>query len=88
MGFLPVSKELSLGEYLDIYKNLGTEYFLERRELGIINIGGSGYVIADGAKSIMNHKDGLYIGKGKKRVMFGSDDPLKPAKFLVVFPAS
>lgn len=62
-------------------KNLGTDYFLERRELGIINIGEKGYVVADGQKIDMNPRDGLYIGKGVKEVVFGSEDPEKSAKF-------
>jgi 4-deoxy-L-threo-5-hexosulose-uronate ketol-isomerase len=62
-------------------KSLGTDYFLERRELGIINIGGKGYVVADGEKIEMNPRDGLYIGKGVKEVVFGSEDSEKTAKF-------
>lgn len=62
-------------------KNLGTDYFLERRELGIINIGEKGYITADGQKIQLNPRDGLYIGKGVKEVIFESENPEKPAKF-------
>lgn len=62
-------------------KNLGTNYFLERRELGIINIGGKGYVTVDGQKIELNPRDGLYIGKGVKEVIFQSENPEKPSKF-------
>lgn len=78
-GAYPVSKEVILG----LTKELGTEYFLERREMGIINVGGDGYIILDGKKMAMVHKDGLYIPKGVKEVIFGSLDAAKPAKFYL-----
>ena len=78
-GAFPVDKEVKLG----LTKELGTEYFLERREMGIINVGGDGYIVIDGKKLAMVHKDGLYIPKGVKEVVFGSNDKLKPAKFYI-----
>lgn len=65
-------------------KELGVEYFLERRELGVINIGGEGYITIDGQKEPMKKQDGYYIGKETKEVIFESVDPANPAKFYVV----
>ena len=84
MGFCPAKKDLELGEDLDIMKNLGTEYFLERRELGTINVGGNGKVVVDGEEYTLASLDGLYIGMGAKEVVFKSDDPKNPAKFYTL----
>lgn len=65
-------------------KELGVDYFLERRELGIINIGGAGKIKIDGQVETMQKQDGFYIGKGTKEVIFTSDDAADPAKFYVV----
>ncbi len=78
-GVYPVAKELTL----PVTKDLGTEFFLERRELGAINIGGAGYIILDGKKYDMAEKDGIYVGAGIKEVTFGSNDSKNPAKFYV-----
>lgn len=65
-------------------KELGVDYFLERRELGIINIGGAGKIKIDGQVETMQKQDGFYIGKGTKEVIFTSEDAADPAKFYVV----
>jgi len=78
-GAMPVKKSLSLGTF----KELATDYFLERRELGVINIGGSGYITLDGKKYEIGFKEGLYVGMGTKQVEFASADPKKPAKFYI-----
>jgi len=83
MGAKPVTKTLNLEMNIDAWKNFGVKYLLERRELGTINIAGSGSVIADGVKYKMNHFDGLYIPKGTKEVLFESDNPNDPAKFFI-----
>jgi 4-deoxy-L-threo-5-hexosulose-uronate ketol-isomerase len=63
---------------------LRAEYFLERRELGIINVGGSGKVIADGQNYAVAKMDCLYLGKGTKSVSFTSDDANHPAYFYLL----
>jgi len=69
-------------------KEMAAEYFCERRELGILNIGGNGAIILDGNEYKMNYKDALYIGKGSKQVEFKSDDKENPAHFYFVsYPA-
>ncbi|OJU11210.1 MAG: 5-dehydro-4-deoxy-D-glucuronate isomerase [Clostridiales bacterium 43-6] len=66
---------------LEAGKELACEYFLERREMGIINIGADGAVIVDGVKYELKARDGLYIGKGNKEILFESADASNPAKF-------
>jgi 4-deoxy-L-threo-5-hexosulose-uronate ketol-isomerase len=78
-GVMPVDQELQL----PVTKDLGTDYFLERREMGVINIGGAGYIILDGKKYDMAAKDGMYIGALTKEVVFGSKDKNNPAKYYV-----
>ena len=78
-GAMPVNGELKLGST----KELGTEFFLERREMGIISVGGKGTVVLDGKEYELNFKDGIYIGMGTKEIVFRSDDKSKPAKFYI-----
>jgi 4-deoxy-L-threo-5-hexosulose-uronate ketol-isomerase len=79
-GAVPATRKLTLGTY-DILK---AEYFLERRELGIINIGEKGSVTADGVTFELNNKECLYLGLGTKEVTFESNNPNGPAKFYLV----
>ena len=67
---------------LDCPENLNTRYFLERRELGIINVGG-GRVIADGETLDLGYKEALYIGQPTREVVFASADEVAPAKFYL-----
>lgn len=78
-GVMPVEKEVMLGTC----KELAAEYFLERREMGAINVGGKGYIVLDGTRYEMNEKDGMYISMGTKEVVFGSYDRKAPAKFYI-----
>lgn len=78
-GIMPVTKEVRL----EGSKELGSEFFLERRELGVINIGGAGKIVVDGVEYKMNPKDGLYVGMGSKELVFTSEDSANQAKFYV-----
>jgi 4-deoxy-L-threo-5-hexosulose-uronate ketol-isomerase len=81
VGVCPAAEPLKLDSGLDIFKNLGAEYFLQRREMGVINIGGKGTVRVDGQEYPLAAQDGLYIGMGAKEVVFASEDKNNPAKF-------
>lgn len=76
-GAVPVDKELTL----DAGDELRAEYFLERRELGIINIGGEGTVTVDGTVYTLRTRDGLYVGRGSREISLASKDPACPAHF-------
>lgn len=79
-GVMPVDDSLEI----KLDKQLGVSYFLERRELGFINIGGKGIVEIDGKKEEIEAHDGYYIGMGTKHVVFSSVNKEQPAKFYVV----
>ena len=64
-------------------KIIGGQYLLERREMGVINIGGPGVVTIDGKDYSMARKDGLYIGKGAKEIVFSSTNHEEPSKFYI-----
>lgn len=84
LGCMPVNEAVSISKGIDVWANFGTEYFLERREIGIFNIGGAGKIKADGEVFEMGYKDCLYITKGTKEVTFESNSPDAPAKFYMV----
>ena len=75
----PVEKEL----ILTAGEELRAEYFLQRREMGVINIGGKGIITVDGKKYEVESRDGMYIGMGKKDISFASVDAENPAKFYL-----
>ena len=75
-GAYPVNKELSL----DAIDPLKAPYFLERRELGIINIGGEAKITLDNEVLTIGHKEALYVGMGTQKVIFASSDQNNPAK--------
>ncbi|WP_423127351.1 5-dehydro-4-deoxy-D-glucuronate isomerase [Gaoshiqia sp. Z1-71] len=78
-GAVPASAPLKL-EAVDALK---AEYFCQRREVGIINVGGKGSVTVDGTAYVLDFKDALYIGRGKKEIIFTSADASKPARFYL-----
>ena len=84
LGCMPVNEAVPISKGIDVWANFGTEYFLERREIGIFNIGGAGKIKADGEVFEMGYKDCLYITKGTKEVTFESNSPENPAKFYMV----
>lgn len=78
-GAYPINEEL----HLESGKELASDYFLELREMGVINIGGPGRIILDGVSYEMAYQDGIYVGKGVRNVVFVSNDKLNPAKFYI-----
>lgn len=78
-GAMPVQQPVKL-ETVDALK---AEYFLERRELGIINTGGAGTVTVDGTVFEIDFKEALYIGRGNKEVIFASKSAASPALFYI-----
>lgn len=76
-GVMPVNQKVAL-ENCDLLK---ATYFLERRELGVINIGGTGIIEADGERFELENRDALYLGAGTQQVFFESSDKGKPAQF-------
>ncbi|MCR5741373.1 MAG: 5-dehydro-4-deoxy-D-glucuronate isomerase [Gammaproteobacteria bacterium] len=78
-GAMPLDIPLEL----ESGKELASAYFLELREMGVINIGAPGYLLLDGVKYDMNFQDGIYISRGTKDVKFCSCDPKNPAKFYI-----
>jgi 4-deoxy-L-threo-5-hexosulose-uronate ketol-isomerase len=78
-GIMPVEQTLSFAQELG--QSLGVDCFLQRRELGLINIAGAGVITVDGTEYEVGPREALYIGQGAKEVSFSSVDPAKPAKF-------
>lgn len=76
-GAMPAEEPLNLPNYGE----LKARFFLQRREIGIINVGGSGSVTADGVTYDLNKLDCVYVGQGCQAVSFSSHDPAQPAQF-------
>ena len=76
---VPVNEKLAL----TAGDELRAEYFLQRREMGLINIGGDGIITIDGRVYEVNARDGMYIGRASKDITFESKDASNPAKFYL-----
>jgi 4-deoxy-L-threo-5-hexosulose-uronate ketol-isomerase len=82
---VPTDKELSLQASK---KEMAAEYFAERREIGVINIGKPGKISVDGSDYDIQNRDGLYIGRGSKKISFMSTNAQDPAQFYILsYPA-
>jgi 4-deoxy-L-threo-5-hexosulose-uronate ketol-isomerase len=79
-GVMPVNQTLELG----VYNAIKSDYFLERRELGVINVAGKGSVTADGETFEVEKLGCVYLGKGTKKVTFESADGSNPAQFFLL----
>jgi len=78
-GAVPVNESL----VLEPFDSLKASYFLERREMGIINVGGPGKVITENETFLLDFKDALYLGRGTQKVFFESNDKANPAHFYI-----
>ena len=78
-GIMPIQSPLAFSDALG--KTFGVSYFLERRELGLINIGGPGVVVVDGIPFEIGNAEALYVGQGARELSFASVDSAQPAKF-------
>ena len=78
-GITPTTEPLKL----EGSKELASDFFLQRRELGVINIGGDGFITVDGKEYIVNNSDGIYVGMGAKEISFTAKDPKNPPKFYM-----
>jgi 4-deoxy-L-threo-5-hexosulose-uronate ketol-isomerase len=79
-GAMPTTEGLTLGNYVQ----LKADYFLERREMGIINVGGDGSVEADGETYPLRKLDCVYLGKGTKNIILNSANAENPAQFYIL----
>ncbi|MGQ1891868.1 5-dehydro-4-deoxy-D-glucuronate isomerase [Thermophagus sp. OGC60D27] len=78
-GAVPTDQALKL----EPFKELKAEYFLQRREMGIINVGGDAKITSDGTEYILKYKEALYLGSGNKEVTMASVDASKPAHLYI-----
>ncbi len=84
LGVMPVAEKVPVSKGIDVWKRFGTNFFLERREMGLFNLGGKGAVTVDGAVYELGYKDCLYITRGAREVFFESLESGSPAKFYMV----
>jgi len=83
MGIMPVHEVVPIDKGIDVWHNFGTNFFLERREAGIFNLGGPGTIECDGTVFELGYEDCLYIAMGTKSVSFSSKDSENPARFYL-----
>lgn len=79
LGAKPLDEKVEI----NISDEIGSDFFLQNREMAVINIGGEGTIILDGVEHEMVQYDGMYIGKGTKEIAFTSKDKENPAKFYM-----
>ena len=84
LGIMPVHEAVPMDKGIDIWHNFGTQFFLERREAGVFNLGGPGSITVDGTVYDLGFEDCLYITMGAKEVVFASADGTNPARFYLV----
>lgn len=84
MGCMPVTEAVNIEKGMDVWGNFGTTYLLERREIGIFNIGQAGTITVDGTVYELGNKDCLYVTQGHKEIILASADGSAPAKFYMV----
>lgn len=84
MGCMPAAQAVPIDKGIDVCASFGTQYFLERREIGIFNIGGEGEINVDGEVFLLGCKDCLYITRGARSVTFSSLKADFPAKYYMV----
>jgi 4-deoxy-L-threo-5-hexosulose-uronate ketol-isomerase len=84
LGCMPVNEIVPIEKGMDVWANFGTKFFLERRELGMFNIGGAGAVTVDGTHYDLDYKDCLYVTRGSEKITFESADKSNPAKFYMI----
>ena len=80
-GAMPVAHDVAFPA--ELAKRFAVASFLERRELGVVNVGGPGHVVVDNATYALEHRDALYVGMGARDVRFRSADPRNPAKLYL-----
>lgn len=78
-GAMPRSKAVTFGSGADI----GTEFLLSAREMGLANLGGAGVAVVDGQRYDMANRDVLYIGRGTREITLTSNDAAKPSRFYM-----
>ena len=84
LGIMPVKETVPIDKGIDVWGNFGTNYFLERREAGVFNLGGPGVITADEESFELGFEDCLYITKSTTSVSFASKDAANPARFYLV----
>lgn len=83
LGIVPVDKELQLKDFIDT-KQLGTSSFLDRREIGLVNLGGAAKIKVNAQEYLLEKEDALYVGKEGGELSFSSVDKQNPAKIYAV----